>query len=419
MHLAPSAIGPFATIAIGYLCSAPLGVRTLFSRCSRKVDAMAKSTSTSATAARRRKASSCSSGGVAREAVAPSGPKAGRHSPPPTVCPSTTPTTACGWASGARRFWTTSICARRSCTSITSASPSAWCTPEGLLPTARFGSLRPIENLTCAAISERHVSRDPDVRALLHGSRSRGSADTARDVRGFAVRFYTGEGNWDLVGNNIPVFFIQDGIKFPDLIHAAKPEPDREIPQAQTAHDTFWDFASLTPESTHMLMWVMSDRAIPRSYRTMEGFGVHTFRLVNAKGKTTLVKFHWKPAAGLASLVWEEAQKLGGIDPDFHRRDLWDAIESGRFRSGTSGFRSSPTTRIRPSKESTCSTPPTRSRGTSAGPDHRSPDAEPEPDQLLLRDRTGRVLHRHVPGASTSPTTHSCRPATSRTWTPS
>ncbi|MEO8693939.1 MAG: catalase [Acidimicrobiales bacterium] len=160
---------------------------------------------------------------------------------------------------------------------------------------------------------------------------SRGSSDTARDVRGFAVKFYTDEGNWDLVGNNIPVFFIQDGVKFPDIIHAAKPEPDREIPQAATAHDTFWDFVSLTPESTHMLMWAMSDRAIPRSLRTMEGFGVHTFRLYDAQGKTTLVKFHWKPVAGVHSLVWEESQKLGGIDPDFHRRDLWDAIESGAF----------------------------------------------------------------------------------------
>jgi catalase len=160
---------------------------------------------------------------------------------------------------------------------------------------------------------------------------SRGSADTARDVRGFATKFYTQQGNFDLVGNNIPIFFIQDGIKFPDLIHAAKPEPDREIPQAQTAHDSFWDFVSLTPESTHMLMWAMSDRAIPRSFRTMEGFGVHTFRLVNAKGKTSLVKFHWKPAAGVHSLVWEESQKLGGIDPDFHRRDLWNAIEAGAY----------------------------------------------------------------------------------------
>jgi catalase len=160
---------------------------------------------------------------------------------------------------------------------------------------------------------------------------SRGSADTVRDVRGFAVKFYTPEGNVDLVGNNIPVFFIQDGIKFPDIVHAVKPEPDREMPQAQSAHDTFWDFVSLQPETTHMLMWVMSDRAIPRSYRTMEGFGVHTFRLVNAAGRTSLVKFHWKPVAGKHSLVWEEAHKLCGIDPDFHRRDLWDAIEAGAF----------------------------------------------------------------------------------------
>ena len=160
---------------------------------------------------------------------------------------------------------------------------------------------------------------------------SRGSADTVRDVRGFATKFYTTEGNFDLVGNNIPVFFIQDGIKFPDVIHAVKPEPDNEMPQASSAHDTFWDFVSLVPETAHMVMWVMSDRAIPRSYRMMEGFGVHTFRLVNAAGKAHLVKFHWKPLLGVHSLVWDEAQKLTGKDPDFHRRDLWDAIESGDF----------------------------------------------------------------------------------------
>ncbi len=159
----------------------------------------------------------------------------------------------------------------------------------------------------------------------------RGSADTARDVRGFAVKFYTDEGNWDLVGNNIPVFFIQDAIKFPDLIHAAKPEPNNQIPQAATAHDTFWDFASLMPESTHMLMWTMSDRAIPRSYRMMQGFGVHTFRLVNEAGKSVFCKFHWKPLLGTHSLVWDEAVKLMGADPDFHRRDLWEAIESGNY----------------------------------------------------------------------------------------
>jgi catalase len=160
---------------------------------------------------------------------------------------------------------------------------------------------------------------------------SRGSADTARDVRGFAVKFYTDEGNVDLVGNNMPVFFIQDGIKFPDLIHAAKPHPDREIPQAQTAHDTFWDFVSLHTEATHHVMWVMSDRGIPRSYRTMEGFGVHTFRLIDADGGTHLAKFHWKPVAGVHSLVWEEAQLAAGTDPDFHRRDMADAIDAGAF----------------------------------------------------------------------------------------
>ena len=167
---------------------------------------------------------------------------------------------------------------------------------------------------------------------------SRGSTDTPRDVRGFAVKFYTQEGVWDLVGNNMPVFFIQDAIKFPDLIHAVKPEPHNEIPQAQSAHDTFWDFASLTPESAHMLMWVMSDRGIPRSFTTMEGFGVHTFRLVNEDGKSRFVKFHWKPAKGVCSLVWEEAQLISGKDPDFNRRDLYEAIERGDFPEWELGF---------------------------------------------------------------------------------
>ena len=158
-----------------------------------------------------------------------------------------------------------------------------------------------------------------------------GSSDLARDVRGFAVKMYTPEGNWDIVGNNIPVFFIQDAIKFTDLIHAAKQEPDRGFPQAQTAHDTFWDFASLMPESTHMLMWIMSDRAIPRSFRMIEGFGVHTFRLINDAGESTYVKFHWRPKLGMASVVWDEALKISGADPDFHRRDLWTAINEGSF----------------------------------------------------------------------------------------
>ena len=160
---------------------------------------------------------------------------------------------------------------------------------------------------------------------------NKGSFDLARDVRGFAVKFYTKEGNWDLVGNNIPVFFIQDAIKFPDIIHAVKPAPDRAFPQAQSAHDNFWDFVSLMPEATHMVMWTMSDRAIPRSFRFMEGFGVHSFRFVNEAGESTYVKFHWKPLQGLQSVVWNEAVKINGADPDFHRRDLWDAIQTGDF----------------------------------------------------------------------------------------
>ena len=159
----------------------------------------------------------------------------------------------------------------------------------------------------------------------------RGSTDMARDVRGFAVKFYTEEGNFDFVGNNIPVFFIQDAIKFPDLIHAAKPEPHNEIPQAATAHDTFWDFISLTPESMHMIMWAMSDRAIPRSLRMMEGFGIHTFRFINEEGKSHFVKFHWKPLQGLHSVAWDEALKISGKNPDFHRQDLWEAINNGAF----------------------------------------------------------------------------------------
>ena len=159
----------------------------------------------------------------------------------------------------------------------------------------------------------------------------RGSADTVRDVRGFAVKFYTDEGNWDLVGNNIPVFFIQDAMKFPDVIHAVKPEPHHAMPQASSAHDTFWDFVSLMPESVHMQMWVMSDRAIPRSYRMMQGFGVHSFRLVNARGDSVFCKFHWSPLAGTHSLAWDEAVKIAGADADFHRRDLWEAIEGGAF----------------------------------------------------------------------------------------
>jgi catalase len=193
-----------------------------------------------------------------------------------------------------------------------------------------FKSYGTAEAVTKAAFLAKGATTDVFVRfSTVVGSR--GSADTVRDTRGFAVKFYTGEGTFDLVGNNMPVFFIQDGIKFPDIIHAAKPHPDREIPQAQSAHDTFWDFVSLHTEATHHVMWNMSDRGIPRSYRTMEGFGVHTFRLVNADGDISLVKFHWKPVAGVHSLVWEEAQIAAGVDPDFHRRDMADGIEAGAF----------------------------------------------------------------------------------------
>jgi catalase len=187
-----------------------------------------------------------------------------------------------------------------------------------------------------APYTKAHFLQDPATRTPVFVRFStvagfRGSTDLARDVRGFAVKFYTEEGNYDLVGNNIPVFFIQDAIKFPDLIHAVKPEPHNEIPQAASAHDTFWDFISLMPESMHMIMWAMSDRAIPRSLRMMEGFGVHTFRFINDKGKARFVKFHWKPLLGVHSVVWDEALKISGNDPDFHRRDLWEAIDSGAF----------------------------------------------------------------------------------------
>ncbi|MEG8220037.1 catalase [Sphingomonas sp. HH69] len=188
-----------------------------------------------------------------------------------------------------------------------------------------------LSDVTRADVLQRVGEKVPAFVRFSTVAGSKGSADLARDVRGFAVKLYTQEGNWDLVGNNIPVFFIQDAIKFPDLIHAAKPEPDRDFPQAQTAHDNFWDFISLSPEAMHMVMWTMSDRAIPRSLRTMEGFGVHTFRLVDAEGKSTFVKFHWKPKQGLQSVAWNEAVKINGADPDFHRRDLWDAINAGDF----------------------------------------------------------------------------------------
>jgi catalase len=194
-----------------------------------------------------------------------------------------------------------------------------------------FECYEPLTRLTRASLFAEAGKRTPVFVRFSTVAGERGSTDTARDVRGFAVKFYTDEGNWDLVGNNIPVFFIQDAMKFPDLVHALKPEPHHAMPQAASAHDTFWDFVSLMPESTHMLMWVMSDRAIPRSYRMMQGFGVHTFRFVNDQGGSTFVKFHWTPVAGTHSLVWDEAVKISGADPDFHRRDLWESIEAGAY----------------------------------------------------------------------------------------
>jgi len=194
-----------------------------------------------------------------------------------------------------------------------------------------FECYEPLTDLTRAAPFQEAGKVTPVFVRFSTVQGERGSKDTARDVRGFAVKFYTDEGNWDLVGNNIPVFFIQDAMKFPDLVHAVKPEPHHQMPQAASAHDTFWDFVSLMPESTHMLMWLMSDRAIPRSYATMQGFGVHSYRLVNEAGESVFVKFHWTPTAGTHSLVWDEAVKISGADPDYHRRDLWERIESGNY----------------------------------------------------------------------------------------
>ena len=200
--------------------------------------------------------------------------------------------------------------------------------------TAAHGYFQTYENHS--ALSKAEFLRDPGKKTPVFVRFStvqgpRGSGDTVRDVRGFAVKFYTGEGNYDLVGNNMPVFFIQDAIKFPDFVHAVKPEPHNEIPTGGSAHDTFWDFVSLVPESAHMVLWTMSDRAIPKSLRSMQGFGIHTFRMINTEGKSSFVKFHWKPKYGTCSLVWDEAQKLAGKDTDFHRRDLWESIEMGDY----------------------------------------------------------------------------------------
>lgn len=201
-----------------------------------------------------------------------------------------------------------------------------------------FEVTKAIPGLTKAALFAQKGNQCPVFVRFSTVAGSKGSKDTPRDVRGFAVKFYTEEGNWDLVGNNMPVFFIQDAIKFPDLVHAVKPESDRGFPQAASAHDTFWDFISLMPEAMHMVMWAMSDVALPRSLRMIEGFGVHTFRLVNAEGKSTFVKFHWRPKLGAQATCWDEAVKISGADPDYHRRDLWEAIDKGDFPEWSFGI---------------------------------------------------------------------------------
>ena len=262
-----------------------------------------------------------------------------------------------------------------------------------------FESYQDLSPITRAAPFAAAGKRTPVFVRFSTVAGERGSSDLARDVRGFAVKFYTDEGNWDIVGNNIPVFFIQDAMKFPDLVHAVKPEPHNAMPQAASAHDTFWDFVSLMPESTHMLMWVMSDRAIPRSYRMMQGFGVHTFRLVNAEGESRFCKFHWEPVAGTHSVVWDEAVKINGADPDFHRRDLWEAIEAGAYPEwelGLQVFTEEEADALqlrRPRRDQD------RPRGAGAGAHGRPAGARPQPGQLLRRDRAGRVRHdEHDPG---------------------
>jgi catalase len=237
--------------------------------------------------------------------------------------------------------------------------------PRGSGAHGYFQVYEPLGDLTTAAFLQ-----DPDLKTPVFVRFStvvgfRGSADTVRDVRGFATKFYTPEGNFDLVGNNMPVFFIQDAIKFPDLVHSIKPEPHNQMPQASAAHDNFWDFVSLMPESMHMIMWVLSDRGIPRSYRMMEGFGVHTFRLVNAEGRSRFIKWHWKPVLGTHSLVWDETQKIAGKDPDFNRRDLWESIEAGDFPEFELGIQVIEEDEA-DSSTSTSSTPPSSSPRSSS-----------------------------------------------------
>jgi len=270
-----------------------------------------------------------------------------------------------------------------------------------------FELFEPLSDLTRADLFQRAGERTPVFVRFSTVVGSRGSADTVRDVRGFAVKFYTREGNYDLVGNNMPVFFIQDAMKFPDLVHAIKPEPHNEMPQASSAHDTFWDFISLMPESSHMLMWLMSDRALPRSLRMMEGFGVHTFRFINARGVAHFVKFHWKPKLGKHALAWDEAQKIAGKDPDFHRKDLWDAIDRGDFPEWELGVQLIDA-----------------ERAAKLGFDLLDP-TKLVPEEVVPIQPVGRMVLNRNPDnffsevASTSPTTRCCRAACSPIPTPS
>jgi catalase len=242
-----------------------------------------------------------------------------------------------------------------------------------------FECYQPLTKFTRASLFAEAGKRTPVFVRFSTVAGERGSTDTARDVRGFAVKFYTDEGNWDLVGNNIPIFFIQDAMKFPDLVHAVKPEPHHGMPQAASAHDTFWDFISLMPESTHMMMWVMSDRAIPRSFRMMQGFGVHTFRLVNAEGESNFVKFHWNPILGTHSLDWDEAVKISGADSDFHRRDLWEAIESGNYPEWELGLQIFTEQQADNFSFDVLDPTEDRARGARAGDAGRQAGSEPQP----------------------------------------
>jgi catalase len=262
-----------------------------------------------------------------------------------------------------------------------------------------FECYEPLTKITRAALFSEAGKRTPVFVRFSTVAGERGSTDTARDVRGFAVKFYTDEGNWDLVGNNMPVFFIQDAMKFPDLIHAVKPEPHNAMPQAASAHDTFWDFVSLMPESVHMQMWVMSDRAIPRSYRMMQGFGVHTFRLVNERGDSVFVKFHWNPRAGTHSLDWDEAVKISGADPDFHRRDLWEAIEAAPIPSGSSGLQIFTEEQAEKVQLRRAGSDQDRARGTGAGAHRRPHGAQSQSGQLLRETEQVAFCAAHiVPG---------------------